>query len=434
MKQYLELAEAVKTKGTYKAPAREGMPGTTSLFGYQFRHDLSEGFPLLTTKKLSFKNIVVELLWFLRGDTDIKFLVDNGCNIWNEDAYNYYVKIHSDWENKYRFSFDEFVMLVKMSEEEREDYFDKAGTGYKKGKYQLGDCGKQYGWLWRNWGGDIDINKAFIIDIEHLPKNLPSDRNKQNEELRKIVHELGLLPIDFSKEKSSRIDQIKELIEGLLNNPMSRRHIISAWNPATLDDMALNACHALVQFNCRPLTHKQKMDYILENYKKLYKDKIHEDIFEEDGTLKDSVRSEYTIDMKDVPEYYLDCQMYQRSADLFLGVPYNIASYALLTHILCKICNMIPGEFIHTFGDVHIYDNHMNQINEQLTREPKPLPKLICLERNEKGFLPDNLDKYLTGRYDLDDFIDSLEVNEFRLRGYDPHPAIKGELSTGLKK
>lgn len=389
MKQYLELAKAVKEKGTYKAPAREGMPGTTSLFGYQFRHDLSEGFPLLTTKKLSFKNIVVELLWFLRGDTNIKYLIDNGCNIWNEDSYNYYVKKGN--QSHTLMSFEEFIGRIKKGGAYVENHLP-----YSDSKYILGDCGKQYGWLWRRW----ETGRTLVV----------GHNGSHNE---------------FGQEV---IDQIKELIDGLKNSPMGRRHIISAWNPSTLNDMALNACHALVQFNCRPLSYDERNTIHTERY--------GETVEEMDARWEMPATTSYEQDLDNckIPKYKLDCQMYQRSADLFLGVPYNIASYGLLTHIVCKICNMVPGDFIHSFGDVHIYDNHMAQIDEQLTREPKELPQLICLERNEKGFLPDNLDKYFSGRYDLNDFIESLQVDEFRLKGYDPHPTIKGELSTGLKK
>jgi thymidylate synthase len=444
MKQYLDLARAVKEKGTYKAPAREGMPGTTSLFGYQFRHDLSEGFPLLTTKKLSFKNIVVELLWFLRGDTNIKYLVDNGCNIWNEDAYNYYCKVATE---KAGFENSEIFHPISVDDWDKTPLFGTAG-GFRlhsygeftnlirKGEissipgYTLGDCGKQYGWLWRNWGGDTNsLEQVFMIDVNNIPPGTLLDNTEESLlQLRKLCKESGILPIDSSSKPKKGIDQIKDLIDGLKNSPMSRRHILTTWNPATLNDMALNACHALVQFNCRPLSYDERNAIFKETY--------GETVEEMDARWEMSLTTtfEQDLDNSNIPKYKLDCQMYQRSADLFLGVPYNIASYALLTHILCKICNMIPGDFIHSFGDVHIYDNHMTQIDEQLTREPKPLPTLVCLERNEKGFLPDNLDKYLSGRYDLNDFINSLDIREFRLNGYDSHPAIKGELSTGLKK
>jgi thymidylate synthase len=401
MKQYLDLAKAVIDKGTYKAPSREGMPGTTSLFGYQFRCDLSEGFPLLTTKKVSFKNIVHELLWFLKGDTNIKYLVDNGCNIWNEDAYNYYCKrmkeldhyLHSN-KRWHPISFIDFVQLIKDGE-----------IGSTIPNYKFGDCGKQYGWLWRNWEGESK-GSSILIDVNMIPSIKFSETEKSLIELRSIAKESGIIPFESNKFKSS-IDQIKNIIEGLKNNPESRRHIISAWNPATLDDMALNACHALVQFNCRPLTEAQKEDWRLQaSSKVLYK------------TNKDTGFTE--VDHSVVPEYYLDCQMYQRSADVFLGVPFNIASYALLTHILAKICNMVPGDFIHTFGDVHIYDNHMDQIETQLSRETKELPTLKLAEDIDWE------------NYDIDKIWD-WGTQLFELKGYDPHPAIKGKLSTGLR-
>lgn len=360
MKQYKELLKAVKEKGTYKKPAREGMPRTLSLFGYQFRHDLSEGFPLLTTKKLSFKNIVVELLWFLKGDTNIKYLIDNGCNIWNEDAYNYYVK--KARQSHTLMPFEEFVDRIKKGGAYVENQLP-----YSDGDYILGDCGEQYGALWRRWKtGQFNKDGEAIV-----------------------------------------IDQLQELIRGLKHSPTSRRHIITAWNPATLNDMALNACHALVQFNCRPTTYAdvgQKFKdkgYTEEKWKKDVEDGISQ-------------------------KYYLDCQMYQRSADLFLGVPYNIASYALLTHILCKICNMVPGDFIHTFGDVHIYENHMEQVEEQLSREERELPQLIINEEFSQFWGSETTD--------IGKLFQEMKPSYFSVTNYNPHPAIKGELSTGLKK
>ena len=377
MRAYLDLLQTIKDKGVHKSAAREGMPGTTSLFGYQFRHDLSTGFPMITTKKISFKNIVNELLWFLRGDTNIKFLVDNGCNIWNEDAYNYYLKIalaNEDKNDLYMpvcnktnrrglklpnpeayslFTFKEFVKIVEsMSLIELKEKFSIDN-------YILGGCDKQYGWLWRHWGGD----------------------------------------------------QISELINGLRTSPESRRHIISAWNPETLDEMALNACHALVQFNCREMNKLQRVyeyEKVSGNMLSFMVEPTHEE-----------------LDQMKLPRYKLDCQLYQRSADVFLGVPYNIASYSLLVHILCEMLNMIPGEFIHTFGDVHIYDNHMEQVDIQLSRTPKPLPQLdlsswIKSSTKEKDF-------------DLDKWLNSVGYEDFGLEGYDPDPAIKAKLSTGLK-
>lgn len=380
MKQYRKLVETILEKGTYKEPARDGMPGSLSYFGYQFRHNLAEGFPLLTTKKLSFKNIVVELLWFLRGDTNVKYLVDNGCNIWNEDAYHYYVKkclAEGMYAESKRYTFEEFINAIKNNV----GVLKKLPTDYI-----LGDCGKQYGWLWRKWTtptvtSDWDFN--------------------------------GVEEYEFDTVFDESIDQLQKLIDGLKTNPLSRRHIITAWNPATLDDMALNACHAFVQFNCRPLSSYERIIMHNERYK-------NEE--ESEGFLPIGI-----LDERNIPKYYLDCQMYQRSADVFLGVPFNIASYSLLTHILAKLCNMIPGEFIHTFGDAHIYDNHQDQIKEQLTREEKPLPKLLISPWLDQSISEKHFEN------DLNEWIHSISPSDFGVDQYDPHPPIKGKLSTGLK-
>lgn len=332
--KYQQLLKDIKEKGTYKPAAREGMPGTYSLFGYQFRHDLSNGFPLLTTKKMFWKGITTELCWFLRGDTNIQYLLQNDVNIWNEDAYNYYCK-----KGYSAMGFDMFISAARQR--------------LPIGDYISGDCGKQYGWLWRNWNG---------------------------------------------------VDQIKELYEGLLKNPMGRRHIVTAWNPETLNDMALNACHVLFQFNCRPI---DIMDRVKLSEGILHR---HELMFEQNLTLEEQLNE------AGIPSYYLDCQLYQRSADVFLGVPFNIASYALLIELMTKMCNMIPGEFIHTFGDVHIYENHMEAVEEQLKREPFDLPRVkVNLE-----------DLSLEG-------LNRIQPEVFELINYKCHPPIKAKLSTGLK-
>ena len=364
MQQYLDLLQTIKEKGTYKPAAREGMPGTLSLFGYQFRHDLSKGFPLITTKKLSFKNIVVELSWFMKGYTNIKYLIDNGCNIWNEDAYNYYLKqIGKSPDGSYHLepmSFEQFVDRIKNPQGE---------SRIESLSYKLGDCGVQYGGLMRNLKV-VDANGGMTY-----------------------------------------VDQLKDLIIGLRKNPESRRHIINNWNIGTLNDMALNACHALVQFNCRPLTWEEKLQWAMRQ----------PNVEMENLAITEAAAG------KDCPQYYLDCQLYQRSADVFLGVPYNIASYALLTEILARMLNMIPGEFVHTFGDVHIYGNHMEQVNEQLTREPHSLPKLEFSEWFKNSIEEKHWEN------DLDEWILSLKPTDFGVKDYNPHPAIKGKLSTGLQ-
>lgn len=375
MKQYLDLLKTIKVKGTYKPAARENMPGTQSLFGYQFRHSLSDGFPLLTTKKMPFKSIVVELLWFLRGDTNIKYLVDNGCHFWDEDAYNYYLKQCKLYQWLQPMSFETFVAQIKVDDV---SMYDSKGN---KLTYTLGDCGFQYGRVWRNWQS---------TDWEQ---------------------ECGLGVV---QGVSFAVDQIRALIEGLKSNPESRRHIVTAIDPAHDQDLALYWCHAMFQFNCRPLTQEEKVQWVLVNtnveVENLY-------IYEE--TLKPST-----------PKYYLDCQLYQRSADSVLGVPCNIASYALLTHIIAELCNMIPGEFIHSFGDVHIYDNHEDAVEELLTRTPSELPKLVYSEE-----FYDLCEELENGPVlDLSTFLQELKPSMFKAEGYDPYPAIKAELSTGLKK
>lgn len=416
MKQYRKLVETILEKGTYKEPARDGMPGSLSYFGYQFRHNLAEGFPLLTTKKLSFKNIVVELLWFLRGDTNIKYLVDNGCNIWNEDAYNYYVKIaskntDSSWSAIYletehgfkMFTFEDFERAIKTL---NRSILEK---DYSAHGYTLGDCGMQYGKLWRDWEGLVRPEVLSINTDEMSEYEMQKFKEQWEKALRETDKPLIISSKLQPKYLSKGVDQIKKLIEGLKESPTGRRHIVTAWNPSTLEDMALNACHAFVQFNCRELHHAERIKWCQLNL-----------------SHNGEVAWDFQNDNR-IPKYYLDCQMYQRSADMFLGVPFNIASYSLLTHILAKLCNMIPGEFIHTFGDAHIYDNHLDQIKEQLTREEKPLPKLLISPWLDQSISEKHFEN------DLNEWIHSISPSDFGIDQYDPHPPIKGKLSTGLK-
>ena len=263
MKEYLTLMKKILDEGVSKED-RTGT-GTTSLFGYQMRFNLNEGFPLLTTKKVHLKSIIYELLWFLRGDSNIKYLKEHGVSIWDEWA---------DAE---------------------------------------GNLGPVYGAQWRHW----------------------------------------------RCEDGTEIDQIANLMNQLRNTPDSRRLIVSAWNVAQVDKMALPPCHSLFQF------------YVVNNK--------------------------------------LSCQLYQRSADLFLGVPFNIASYALLTMMIAKVCGFELGDFVHTFGDVHIYNNHREQVALQLTREPRELPKMI-IHGNQR---------------DIFDF----KYEDFELVGYNPYPAIKAPVA-----
>ena len=298
MKQYLDLLKRIKEEGLVKSD-RTGT-GTRSVFGHQMRFNLAEGFPLLTTKKVFLKGIIHELLWFLSGDTNIKYLVDNGVHIWDNDAFRYYNELcvrHG-------------VLPVAM------DTFLEAASQRIPSPiegYTFGDLNHVYGYQWRSW----------------------------------------------PKADGSHIDQIKQVIETIKHNPDSRRMIVSAWNVAEVDDMALPPCHVLFQF--------------------------------------------YVADGR------LSCQLYQRSADTFLGVPFNIASYALLTMMIAQECGLKPGEFIHTLGDTHLYLNHMEQVDEQLSREPRPLPTM-------------HLNPEVKSVFDF-------RFEDFTLKGYDPHPAIKAPMS-----
>ena len=263
MQQYLDLMRHVLQNGVTKSD-RTGT-GTRSVFGYQMRFDLSQGFPALTTKKLHLKSIIHELLWFLSGDTNIRYLKENGVRIWDE------------WAD------------------------------------ENGDLGRVYGAQWRSWRG----------------------------------------------ANGETIDQIRNLVQQIQTTPDSRRLIVSAWNPAEVDSMALPPCHALFQF--------------------------------------------YVANGK------LSCQLYQRSADIFLGVPFNIASYALLTLMLAQVCGLQAGEFIHTLGDAHLYNNHLEQAQLQLTREPRPLPKMHINPAVRDIF--------------------AFKFDDFELQDYDPHPHIKAQVS-----
>lgn len=288
MEQYKKLCQDILTLGQYK-PDRTNT-GTISYFGHQSRYDLNKGFPLLTTKKVYFKGILAELLWFISGETNIRPLVLQNVKIWNEWPFETYKK-SADYQNE---TLEEFVEKIKNDEE-----FAK----------KHGDLGPVYGKQWRDFFG---------------------------------------------------VDQVKELEKQLKENKFSRRHIICAWNPAQIKDMALPPCHAFMQF------------YVSADNK-------------------------------------LSCQLYQRSADVFLGVPFNIASYSLLTMMLAKVCGFELGEFIHTIGDAHIYSDHVEQIKEQLSRSCKKLPTLKIL-------------RDVTS-------ITEYKFEDFSLEDYDPWPVIKGRIA-----
>lgn len=383
MEQYLTLLKAIKEKGTVKPAARKGMPSTTSLFGYQFRHNLQDGFPILTTKEVYWKGIVVELLWFLRGDTNVEFLIDNGINIWNEDAYNYYKK--NCLETKQNcLTFEDFIEVIK-----RESDLKGMSNKHFSNGYVFGDCGFQYGKVWRKW------------ETQEEESIKTGDTYPSGEYKYEVVFKT--------------IDQIKNLVHSLKSTPESRRHIVTAIDPAHDTQLALYWCHAMFQFNCRPIEQEKRLRGWLSTG---LSTSITKEI---ESTTLDSIELTNLMDNYKVPKYYLDCQLYQRSADVILGVPFNISSYALLTHILAKVCNMIPGEFVHTFGDVHIYENHEEAVEEQLKRVPTTLPKLVMNNHIDWNTLFE--------RYDFT----SLVYSDFLLENYSPQSKIKAKLSTGLK-
>jgi thymidylate synthase len=263
-------------------------------------------------------------------------------------------------------SYDDFIRIIKNNDEEDKRIDELIAD------YTLGDCGFQYGKVWRDWEK---------YEGQYFGK----------------------------RDYFTQIDQIANVINSLKSSPEGRRHIVTAIDPAHQDDLALYWCHALFQFNCRPLNIMERMSLCEVN---------------DPNPITGGTVTSIDPDIQGVPKYYLDCQLYQRSADAVLGVPFNIASYALLTHIIAKIVNMVPGEFIHTFGDVHIYDNHWAAVEEQLSREPRELPTLKFSELMQWDKATD----------DLTGFFDACGEWEFDLEGYNPHPAIKAELSTGLIK
>lgn len=287
MKQYIDLCNYILNNGV-KKDDRTGT-GTISVFGYQMRFNLGEGFPLLTTKKVHLKSIIHELLWFISGSTNIKYLVDNDVRIWNDWPYDLYKK-SPDFQGE---TIEEFAAKIKESDEFAKKY---------------GNLGPVYGKQWRDFNG---------------------------------------------------VDQLSNLIEQIKTNPNSRRLIISAWNPAEVDKMALPPCHSFMQF------------YVAEGK--------------------------------------LSCQLYQRSADVFLGVPFNIASYALFTMMIAQVCRLEPGDFVHTLGDAHIYLNHLDQVNKQIKRSLRPLPKMV-INPNVKSIF-------------------DFKYEDFTLLNYNPHSGIKGKVA-----
>ena len=340
---YLKLLRDILDNGVKKED-RTGT-GTISVFGRQIRHSMSEGFPALTTKKLAFKTMVTELLWFLRGDTNIKYLVDNGCNIWNGDAYKRYVD--SDWV-RWPKSKEDFIEHIK-----NDDEFAK----------KWGELGPVYGKQWRGWTS----SKAVEFDEETF------------------------VPTKYEDIRVN--DQIQNLINDLKTNPDSRRLMVSAWNVGELDQMTLPPCHYGFQVYTRELSFEERFK-LWQSKHMPFSQHTKQDIAMFEKYTKEE--NEKVFIELNIPTRAISLMWNQRSVDTFLGLPFNIASYGLLLEIIAKEVNMIPDELIGNLGDVHLYSNHIEQAKEQLTREPMKLPT-VCLDYREgeydkdlKGFVPDD--------------------------------------------
>ncbi len=423
-KQYQSLLKDILENGVEKKD-RTGT-GTLSVFGRQIRHNMTEGFPLLTTKKMYFKGVVTELLWFLRGDTNIKYLVDNDCHIWDGDAYKNYVNkisLQNKWEDVLS------SMNVKTIGQQgllsKEEFINKIKTDDEFAK-KWGELGPIYGKQWRSW-------KQFI----------PYNVTENNCQITTQV-----------------TDQIANLINELKTNPDSRRLMVNAWNVDELDQMVLPPCHYGFQVYTRELTARERVAVGSNGSTKLY-DSIKDQNYVVTSILTIDADKEMhqVCDTKNIPRRAISLMWNQRSVDTFLGLPFNIASYGLLLEIIAKEVNMVPDELIGNLGDVHLYSNHIEQAKEQIgreltleerkqifddkgyicdvwpfngdwdgeydgfgiprrTREPYDLPKLRIVE--------DYLGLYVL---DFDKKTDMMKPSFFILENYQSHPAIKAPLS-----
>jgi thymidylate synthase len=402
-KQYQTLLQTILDFGVEKKD-RTGT-GTKSIFGYTIRHKMSEGFPLLTTKKMSWNSIVTELLWFLQGNTNIKYLVENGCNIWNGDAYKRYERVWN-WDLDEPLPMDKFIERIKSDDE-----FAKI----------WGELGPIYGKQWRSWGKLTEPT---------------------------ITYNLGNV-----EKLMNGVDQIQNLINELKTNPDSRRLMVNAWNVGELDSMVLPPCHYGFQVYTRELTYKERYDYWFKNN--------YQQGMEKNYKIQPDFDNDY---YEPTPKRAISLMWNQRSVDTFLGLPFNIASYALLLEILAKTVNMIPDELIGNLGDVHLYSNHIEQAKEQIgrpltfeeryalytgndktweegggnawgkingldimddakipthTRQPFPLPRLVHTKT----------EAYYNSLSESMTLIGHLDPKDFKIENYQSHSSIKAPLS-----
>jgi thymidylate synthase len=379
-RQYTDLLRDILDNGVTKSD-RTGT-GTLSVFGRQIRHKMSKGFPLLTTKKMPFKTMVTELLWFLRGDTNIKYLVDNNCHIWDGDAY----KVYEKWYDT------EVVNLPFDTPKLTIEQFAKAISLDDDFAKKWGELGPIYGKQWRNWGRKNVVN----YDLENVKW---SDKDKVME----LIKNGG----DYSKydvkvtHQNNSIDQIANLINDLKTNPDSRRLMVNAWNVGELDQMTLPPCHYGFQVYTRELLFDERWD--------LFSDKPY------DGNALGKVNTLDYLDDKNIPTRAISLMFNIRSSDVPLGLPFNIASYGLLLEIIAKEVNMVPDELIGNLGDCHIYLNQIDGVKEQIGREPFELPKL-------------NMQSTI-GIYDFFGYLNTAKPSDFVIENYQSHPHIKIPLS-----
>ena len=349
-KEYHKLLNTILSKGTkYEDPNRDGVY-RIQIPSYTFKHDFQDGFPAVSTKALHYKSVVGELLWFLRGGTNIKYLIDNGINIWNKDAYNYYLKV-SDFEGQEftLMSFESFIETIKTCDEIDLKHWWKQ-EGYST-NYTLGDLGRVYGAQWRNWSGIKDSeDDPMYYDIKEL-------------------------------------DQFSNLIQGLKENPMGTNHIVTAWNPAELNSMALPPCHWSFEILVEPIESNIA-------YNKL-----------------EAVRIEPKI-----PEYQFTLKWHQRSVDTFLGLPFNIASYATLAEIIENLTGMKAKGIIGDLSNVHIYEPHLDAVKKQLSNDT-----------NKYGVCELSLED-MPWAFPIDSILEGTEIEDFKLEGYESYPRISAEM------
>ena len=379
-KQYTNLLQDILDNGINKKD-RTGT-GTLSVFGRQIRHNMLDGFPLLTTKKMAWKTIVTELLWFLRGDTNIKYLLENDCHIWTGDAYK-----------KYKQKLDKHYVGGGDIANQKE-FEDLILTNNEFSK-EWGELGLIYGSQWRSWGRKNVVN----YDLENVKS---SDKVK----VMDLIRDGG----DYSKYdvkvtyQNNSIDQIQNLINDLKTNPDSRRLMVNAWNVGELDQMVLPPCHYGFQVYTRELTGEERWDLLKKKVGEERFKSMVDDIMPFGGGLSEDLQS-YNI-----PKRAISLMFNMRSTDVGLGLGFNLASYGLLLMMIAKQVNMIPGELVYNGGDVHLYSNHIEPIKEQLTRQPYELPTVKLSDRVVNDI----------SEYTLDDII---------LENYQSHPSIKMPLS-----